>query len=55
MSGFRADAAYRLSRACQDCTPESQLIEVADSVWIWQILHDDTCPWLNARRQEPCS
>ena len=53
MTGYRADAADR--HQCPDCNNDVRLTQVEGNVWILTVLHDETCPWLVTRRQEPCS
>lgn len=36
--------------ACPDCDAVNRLVEIEPHVYIVQVLHDDTCPWLAARR-----
>lgn len=49
--GERVITSARSTGVCPDCDADERLVEMAPRLYRLEIRHDDTCPWLRARRQ----
>jgi hypothetical protein len=50
LSGSAA-VAFARSYSCPDCSSDQQLLEEGNGLYVLEVAHDPTCPWLAARQR----
>ena len=47
---FNKSEGKDIAGGCDDCSAFQRLVKDEDGIWVLTTFHDDTCPWLLARK-----